>query len=208
MRSWPLFDLRVTTDRLTLRVATDGEVDALAQRAVGRVLPAAHARFMGPWTQLPSPAFERGMLQYHWSLRSAWTPQDWRLQLGIFPEGATVPIGMMDIGARGFAQTRSVSTGSWMLPDHRGAGLGREARRAALSFAFDALGAQEARSSAHPDNGPSLRISRSLGYRDDGTETLNGERGGIRLLLDRADWTAQPDVGVHGLDRCRDMFGL
>lgn len=159
MHSWPLFDLRVVTDRLTLRVATDAEVDALAQRAVGRVLAPEQACFMGPWTQLPSPAFERDMLQYHWALRGAWTPQQWRLQLGIFPDGVTDPVGMMDIGARDFARSRSVSTGSWMLADYRGAGLGREARRAVLSLAFDTLGAQEARSTAHPDNRASLAVS-------------------------------------------------
>jgi RimJ/RimL family protein N-acetyltransferase len=130
------------------------------------------------------------------------------LQLGIVPDGVAVPLGMMDVGARDFARSRSVSTGSWILADHRGAGLGREARRAVLSFAFDTLGAQEARSSVHPDNRASLAVSRSLGYHDDGTETIHGERGRLRLLLDRADWTAQPNVSVHGLDRCLDLLGL
>ena len=48
--AWPLFDLRVSTPSLTLRLATDAELMRLAHRAAGAVLPAARAGFMSTWT--------------------------------------------------------------------------------------------------------------------------------------------------------------
>lgn len=43
---WPLFDLRVSAPRLTLRLPSDTELMELARRAAGRVLPAEQAGFL------------------------------------------------------------------------------------------------------------------------------------------------------------------
>ena len=84
-------------------------------------------------------------------------------------QAAVAPVGAMSMVAGDFARMRSAETGSWLLPEWRGRGLGREAREAMLHLLFEGLGAREARSSAHPDNAPSHAVSRALGYRTDGT---------------------------------------
>jgi hypothetical protein len=85
-------------------------------------------------------------------------------------------------------------------------------RAAVVLFAFDHLGATAARSGAFPDNPSSYGVSRRLGYRRDGTETL-ARRGlrveEIRLLvtpptLVRPEWT----LAVEGFgEECRALLG-
>jgi RimJ/RimL family protein N-acetyltransferase len=211
--AWPLFDLVVATPRLTLRLPREDELLGLAGRAAGRVLPEHEAGFMGAWTQLPSPEFERAFMQFHWRMRASWTPQSWGLDLGVYPRDGDEPVGIMGAQASAFAQTRSVTTGSWLLPEWRGRGLGRESRAAILHLLFDGLGAREARSAAHPDNAASNAVSSSLGYRADGTDTLvagGGEAVTVtRLVLRRDKWLAQRrgDIELSGLETCAAMFG-
>lgn len=121
--AWPLFDLRITTPRLELRAPLDHELLALAERAAGQVLAAEQAMFMGPWTQIRSPESERSFMQYHWSQRGSWSSDRWQLGLGVYPDGADEPVGMIGAEAEAFALTRSAVTGSWLLPDWRGRGL-------------------------------------------------------------------------------------
>jgi RimJ/RimL family protein N-acetyltransferase len=141
--AWPLFALRVTTPRLTLRLPPEADLLPLAEQAAGRVVTPEQAGFMGPWTQIPSPEFERSFMQYHWAQRANWTPERWSLDLGIYPAGHDAPVGAMSMIAGDFARLRSAETGSWLLPDWRGQGLGREAREAMLHLLFEGLGARE-----------------------------------------------------------------
>lgn len=212
--AWPLFDLRVTAPRVTLRLPSEAELMRLAARAAGRLLAPAQAGFMSDWALLPSPLFERSMVQFHWRLRAAWTPAQWSLALGIYPSGQDEPVGGIDATATKFAHLRSVSTGWWLLPEWRGCGLGKEALAAMLHLVFDGLGAREARSIVHPDNAVSLVIGRGLGYQVDGMErTLAGDGqpiDALRLLLRRDDWatTARSNIAVSGLGACAELFGL
>ena len=81
-----------------------------------------------------------------------------------------------------------------------------------MLFAFDHLGALTARSSAFADNARSHGVSRRLGYRRDGTETVarRGRRGRTRPARRHA---ADPrpssvDVGVAGYtEECRALLG-
>jgi RimJ/RimL family protein N-acetyltransferase len=107
--------------------------------------------------------------------------------------------------------TREVATGSWLGLRHQGRGIGTEMRAAVLLFAFDHLGAVQARSAAFVDNPASLRVSERLGYRRDGTEVV-ARRGAavedVRLLLTpdtfrRPDWTLR----VEGVAACLPMLG-
>ena len=52
--AWPLFALRVTTPRLTLRLPPEADLLVLAEQAAGRVVTPEQAGFMGPSTQIPS----------------------------------------------------------------------------------------------------------------------------------------------------------
>jgi RimJ/RimL family protein N-acetyltransferase len=227
--AWPLFALRVTTPRLTLRLPPEAELLPLAEQAAGRVVTPEQAGFMGPWTQIPSPEFERSFMQYHWAQRASWSAERWSLDLGIYPAGHDAPVGVMGVVAEDFARRRSAETGSWLLLEWRGQGLGREAREAMLHLLFEGLGAREARSTAHPDNAPSNAVSRALGYRPDGTEPFSaggdehrvapapeagagaqspGPVTATRLLLTREHWRRRTDVVLAGLEECKPLFGL
>jgi RimJ/RimL family protein N-acetyltransferase len=213
MRSWPLFELRLTTPRLVLRLPTDAELDVIARRAVGQVLPPEQADFMTTaWTQLPSPEFERSFMQFHWRVRSAWTPEAWNLDLAAFADGE--PIGCFGLMAEAFAERATVATGSWLLPAWRGRGLGVEGRAAVLALAFEQLGARVARSGAHEDNAASLGVSDALGYERVGCEAVLRPSGRtvreIRVELAREEWERRerPRVAIDGLAPCRELFGV
>jgi RimJ/RimL family protein N-acetyltransferase len=189
-------------------MAREDELMALAERAAGNLLPPERATFMGAWTQLEHPEFERRFMQHHWRLRADWTPEHWELALGVFAGGQL--LGSMDAKGDDFPVLRSAVTGSWLLPEARGRGIGREMRAAMVQLLFAGLGARVVRSSAHPDNAASLGVSRSLGYVDDGTGTQLGGRGEavdtLRVKLTRERWTPREVIEISGLDLT--LFGL
>ena len=121
-------------------------------------------------------------------------------------------IGTQKLGARDFAITREVDTGSWIGLRHQGQGIGTEMRAAAVLFAFDHLGALTARSSAFADNARSHGVSRRLGYRRDGTETV-ARRGSaaehVRLVVTPPTLVRPPwSLGVDGYsEECRALLG-
>ena len=92
-----------------------------------------------------------------------------------------------------------------------GKGIGKEMRAAVLHFLFEGLGAQRCLSGAWHDNGPSLGVSRALGYVENGEDVkLRRDEPDrqIRLLLTRETWQSQrrDDIEIVGLDGCRDML--
>ncbi|MEK6719718.1 MAG: GNAT family protein [Chloroflexota bacterium] len=208
---WPLFGLRVrTADGLELRLPTDEQLATLIEVARAGIHPPEEMPFAFAWTDQPSPAFEREFLRYHWAARANWRAEAWSLNLAVFLDGA--PIGFQDLVARDFAVLRSVGTGSWLAASHQGRGIGKAMRGAALSLAFDGLGAEEATTEAFFDNRASAGVSRALGYAENGIGRL-GPRGLARqtqrFRMTRTDWAARPrpPVEIIGLAACRDLFG-
>ena len=122
-------------------------------------------------------------------------------------------VGVQEIGAKDFAVTRTVSTGSWIGRWYQGAGHGKATREAVLHLAFDGLGAERADTAAWVTNHASLGVSRSLGYRDNGTTTraAEGKRvDQVNLTLSRTDWHRPPEnCVISGLTSgAADMLGL
>ena len=76
---WPLFDLRIRTPRLELRLPTDDDLVALAAVVRAGVHDLPVTPFLVPWDELPSPAFERQFLLHWWQVRGSWSPEDWTL---------------------------------------------------------------------------------------------------------------------------------
>ena len=70
-----------------------------------------------------------------------------------------------------FQKTGALVTGSWLGQPYQGLGYGTEMRNAALTFLFEELGADEARSGAIEGNPASLAVSRKLGYTQVGVST-------------------------------------
>lgn len=205
---WPLDGLRLTTPRLELRLPDQTELRVMADLAAGGIHPPESMPFTVNWTDLDPVARGRSVLQHHWRRLGDWTPQRWELNLSVFVDG--VPVGLQSLSATDFAARREVETGSWLGLAHQGRGIGTEMRAAVLHLAFLGLDALDATSGAFHDNPASLRVSEKLGYRPDGISRLT-RRGvvgeSLRLRLPRTAWCPQVPVTVHGLDRCRDMFG-
>jgi RimJ/RimL family protein N-acetyltransferase len=212
---WPLFDLRVRTPRLELRAPSDEDAVALASMAAEGVHDPATTPFSIPWTDQPSPHLEQGALQFIWRCRAEWTPEKWHLPLAVCLEGQ--PVGVQGVVGEEFAALRSVETGSWLGRRFQGRGLGREMRAAVLHLAFAGLGAERALSGAWHDNGPSIAVSRALGYEDNGEDVkLRRQQPDrqVRFVLTRARWEemartdSYPDIAIDQLEPCLDLFGL
>ncbi len=164
-KHWPFFGLSVRTARLELRYPTDADLAALADLA-GDVHDPEFMPFQVPWTTRPEGERERGLLQYHWHNRADWSVDEWRIELVTVVEGEIV--GVQGLFGSKFAVRRTAETGSWLARVHQGRGIGKEMRLAMLHLAFDGLGASRTETGAFDDNGPSLGVTRHLGYAPNG----------------------------------------
>ena len=208
---WPLFDLRLRTGNLELRLPTDDDLVALVAVARGGIHPPEEMPFGVAWTDAPSPEFERNFARFYWSHRANWQPGAWNLTFGVFVDGRAA--GVQDIGARDFAVLRTVNTGSWLGFGFQGRGIGRQMRQAVLALAFDRLGAEVAMSGAFLENAASRKVSEAIGYEPNGLDRLapRGEpREHQRYRLTLEGWRSRPrsKVEVEGLEGCLDLFGL
>jgi RimJ/RimL family protein N-acetyltransferase len=208
--SWPIFALRIRTERLEIRLPTDDELLALVAVAASGIHPPDQMPFEVPWTDKPRPRFEREFLQHHWLMRATWMPDSWALNLGIFLDGAV--IGSQTIRALRFGVFRTVDTGSWLGRSYQGRGYGKEMRAGILAFAFDGLDARFADSGAFVDNAASNGVSRSIGYAENGRDELAPRgvpRAHQRWRMTAEAWRSRPrpPVVIEGLDACRELFG-
>lgn len=211
MSAWPLFDLTVTTPRLSLRMPRDEDLMLLAERACGNVLDQDNHRFLSGWTKLEAPEFQHSFLKYNWQERACVSPEEWHLNFAIFPQSEKEPVGMMSLRGKQFKELRKVFTGSWVLLDRQGEGLGKEARAAVLHLAFNHLGAKEAQTGAVSENKPSNQVSLSLGYQLNGNDVVMGVEGPAevqRYRLKKEDWERRDDIRVEGLEPCLALLGL
>ena len=211
MRYWPLFDLRLHTPRLELRVPGLADLEALADLAAEGVHDPSEMPFATPWTDAPPEERARGTIQHHWRTWAEWTPAAWHCNfVAVLNDEVVATQGLI---ARDFPILREVSTGSWVGLRHHGKGIGTEMRAAVLHLAFDGLGATHATTSAYADNPASLAVSRKLGYQPDGI-SHRIRRGApveeIRLRLTRDHWqeTPHPEVTTTDLAPCLPLFGL
>jgi RimJ/RimL family protein N-acetyltransferase len=207
---WPLYDLRLRTDRLELRLPNEAEIGDLCRVARAGIHPPGEMPFGVAWSTKPSPRFEREYIQWHWKQRADWTTEAWSLELAVFIAGR--PIGSQSLAARSFATFRTVNTGSWLGRHDQGRGLGKEMRGAVLALAFDGLGAEAATTEAFLDNPASAGVSLALGYEPNGAGSIAPEviaRATECFRMSRADWLGRPrtEVQIDGLEGCRDMFG-
>ena len=207
---WPLFDLRLRTPRLELRLPTDDDLIELMNVAREGVVEEGQTFFAVPWHELPSPAFERQFLQHWWASRGSWNPTSWTLGLAVVADGW--PVGIQDVMARDFAVRKTVVTASWLGRAHQGRGYGTEMRAAVLNLAFEGLGAEVAESGYFEGNGASAGVSAKLGYVANGDEVWAvGHQRAVEHRLRVARDTWQRDlvpVTIEGLAPCLKLFGV
>ena len=208
--AWPLFALRLRTERLVLRLPTDDDLVALIGRRQGRD-PSARTRCRSVSPGRPSRARHSNVASCSITGRCALLDADqWFLNLMVELDG--VPIGSQSIEATGFAVMRTVATGSWLGRTFQGRGFGKEMRAAVLGFAFDGLGARVAETNAFLDNAASNGVSRALGYEENGRGSLAPEgvaRETQRFRMTVEGWRSRPrpPLTIEGLDASRAMFG-
>jgi RimJ/RimL family protein N-acetyltransferase len=208
---WPLFDLRIRTERLELRPPADADLADLAALAADGVHEPGQMPFMTPWTEESPAERARSTLRWNWQIRGAWKPEDWVLELVVVQDGTVV--GTQGLSARDFAVLREVHSGSWLGLKYHGQGIGTAMRAAMLWLVFAGLGAEYACSGAFEDNAASNAVSRKLGYRDDGIDRSVRRGAPVvtrRFRLDRATWasTNPAPATIEGLDACLPLFGL
>lgn len=200
-----LWDIRVHTPRLELRLPTEDELVALFRVAEGGIHPPEEMPFLVPWTDdLRLEAF----LEFHQGTSAAWRPEKWSLNLITFLDGN--PIGSQSIEAEDFAVKREVVTGSWLGAPYQGRGLGTEQRAAVLELAFAGLAAEVALSGSLVHNIASQRVSEKLGYRMTGTRTVAPRGEPVEhydYRLERADWTCPVAVELDGVAPALPLFG-
>ena len=209
---WPLFDLHVSTPRLTLRYVTDDLALELAELAAHGIHDPATMPFSDPWTDVPPPELQRSAVRYFWRCRADTTVERWTLNLAARHPDGTV-LGVCTLSAEHFPTYRTATTGSWIGRRFQGHGLGSEMRRAALHLIFAGLHADTAATRAWHDNTASLRVTRSLPYTEDGT-TEEMRRGRpdtmLAFAMTRPQWQTirRSDVHLGGVEPVCEFLGI
>lgn len=200
------------TPDLTLRVMSEADLPAVLAALPDDVeLNPSATRYAA----LDLPANRRAVVaQSYWRALGTWSPDDWALPFVVRRgrEAAAPVLGVQWLEGPDYRADRTVDSASWLVPEVRGTGLGRQMRAAVLQLAFTRLGAVAAVSSAVVTNAASLGVSRALGYRETHTSVL--EHSGETLQhvrVDRATWTAAglgDGVEVLGAEAALPYFGL
>ncbi len=209
---WPFYDMRVVTPRLELRPIDDDASTELAMLAAEGVHEPSFMPFGIPWTDLPSPDLERSAMQYHWRTKAELCPTAWVLNFAVVVDGQVA--GSTGLITQNFPTLRQFETGSWLGREFQGQGIGKEMRVASLQLGFDGLGARLATTAAFEDNGPSLGVTRSLGYAENGHSQFV-RRGAAAWQL-RFDMTRdhfathlrRDDIELVGIEPCLPLLGL
>ena len=204
----PLYELRLRTPRLELRLGSREELHDLGRLAEQGIHPPEEMPFAVAWTDaFGSPGYLQDFVDHHEAALAEWSTDEWRLNLLVWSDGALV--GSQSVAAEGFTIERRVHTGSWLGAEHQGRGIGTEMRAAVLELAFRGLGATVAESSWLEGNEQSRRVSEKLGYRVAG-QTRHSPRGTpvptTLVELERRAWRSPVAVAIEGLESCLGLF--
>lgn len=173
---FPPFALSIACGPVELRVLRDDDLPELVELVRGGIqAPGQPMPFLRDWHEEPfapgSPGgFPSSSLAWWWSQRATFAPDEWRLALAVRRDGQLV--GMQDVHAEDFAQTRAVSTGSWLGRAHQGQGTGTLMRQLVVGLAFDELDALQCESGYVVGNHASASVSRKVGYVHNGRRRI------------------------------------
>jgi RimJ/RimL family protein N-acetyltransferase len=205
----PLYELRLRTPRLELRLGTRDELVEVHELARQGIHPPDEMPFENPWTDRSGDAdFVEQCVAFHEDALREWRPDSWAFNPLVFLAGR--PIGSQGMRAEGFPSRREVDTGSWLGKAFQGQGLGTEMRAAMLELAFRGLGARAASSGSIFGNESSKRVSEKLGYRIVGTSTLAPRGEPVEkydFRIEREEWRCPFDVTLEGIEPCLRLFG-
>jgi RimJ/RimL family protein N-acetyltransferase len=210
--SYPPLNLGVHTPRLSLLGARDELLERLVPVVRKGVVTTEPWPFDDPMSLYKdSPDREWSWLRGVWTGRGKVSDSFWRLYFVVVVDGE--PVGMQDLKGVNFGAFGTVETFSWLSPDARGQGLGKEMRQAVLHLAFEGLGARQADSGAFVDNRSSNGVSQAVGYLPNGLDwaTRRGEAAEIqRWRMTRQRWAERrrDDITLVGVDECLPVLGI
>lgn len=217
---FPPFALEISCGPVQLRVLRDDDLPELVELVRGGIqVPGLPMPFLRAWHEEPfapgrPDGFPTTSLRWWWTQRATVAPEEWRLALAVRRDGALV--GMQDVHAQHFRQTRQVMTGSWLGRAHQGQGTGTLMRQLVVGFAFDELGAQRCESGYVVGNHASAAVSRRVGYADNGRRRIvqHTRHGAVgvdeqRVVVTPATYVrpAEP-VRVEGAEALRRFLGI
>ncbi|MDE0777183.1 GNAT family protein [Nocardioides sp.] len=217
---FPPFALKVSCGPVILRVLRDDDLPELVELVRGGIdAPGLPMPFLRSWHEEPfapgaPDGFPATSLPWWWTQRATCAPEEWRLALAVRRDG--ILVGMQDLHSRGFAQTRTVLTGSWLGRDHQGRGTGTLMRRLVVGLAFDELGAQRCESGYIVGNHASAAVSRKAGYLDSGRRRVVQDTRNGPVTVDEQRVAVTPDtfvrqggaVAVEGAEVLRRFLGI
>ena len=208
---WPLFDLEITTPRLSLRYVDDALGAALAELAATGIHDPATTPFGIPWTDVQPPALERETLKYYWRCRADTAPTAWNLHLAVLA-GNTV-VGTTSLFAKDFNTLGQFETGSWLGRRYQGTGIGKQMRLASLVLGFRGFGARLAHTSAWHDNAGSLGVTKALGYTEIGSRWAmrrDQRDRQIHYEMTRQEFEAldSDQITIGGLEPVREFLDI
>lgn len=203
-----LYELRLRTPRLELRLGSRDELVALAHVAEDGIHPREEMPFGAAWSDsIGEPGFVDGFVAFHVGQLAAWAPVDWHLNLLVWANGRLV--GTQSVGAERFAETKTVVTGSWLGTRFQRRGYGTEMRAAVLELAFRGLGAVAAESGWLEGNSASRRVSEKLRYREVRVGEVAPRGVPVRhhdVRLERDAWVCPVPVEITALGPCLTLF--
>ncbi len=217
---FPPFALRISCGPVEMKVLRDDDLPELVDLVMGGIeVPGLPMPFLQTWHLQPfvpgtPDGFPTTSLRWWWTRRATFAPDNWSLALVVRRDG--VMVGMQDLAARDFNQTRYVTTGSWLGRAHQGIGTGTLMRQLAVGFAFDDLGAHRCGSAYIAGNLAWAAVSRKVGYRDNGRRPIvqDTPQGKIGVeehqVVVTPDTFVRPDAPVHveGADALRRFLAI
>ena len=208
--AWPLFDLRIEAADVELRPMTESDLEFVSDLLPDDVeIDPMSITYPGYGERMKRSL---SVHQGYWKSFGSWSPEAWRLGFVVINQSRM--IGFQELEGNDFLRLRTVDSASFLVPEFRGRGLGRQMREAVLTLAFGPLNAEAAITESWHDNYASLGVSQSLGYRPNGEGMHRRGEGAdvmIHLRLVRSDWIVQgrgEQVKISGFDACRPLFGL
>ena len=162
----PLYDIRLRTPRLELRLGMPDEIDALGRLAQQGIHPPEEMPFAVAWSdRIGEPTFPDEFRGYHAGLLTAWRPDAWRIDFLVWEHGSLVGAqGISGTDSRASEPSRRAHGGAQPTRDGESAPRCAPPRRS--RWIFRGLGAVAATSGWLEGNASSARVSEKLGYRE------------------------------------------
>lgn len=203
--------VHLVSENIELRAVDALSAPALADVARGNIHLDTYMPFGSPWSE-GGPEERAQRLSEWYSRRIAEsTSARWSMIFAVVVDGATV--GSTNLYADRFPESRAVSTGSWLLAEQQGRGIGRRMRRMLLHFAFEHLHAEFATSEAWEDNWPSRRVNEGAGYQQTGLHLAERRTRMVQMIeytITAERWATSLDVHVpieiHADDDLRTLL--